>query len=714
MARRRLEQIVGRLVVGHADGETLTEHEAQRITAALGVAVPTSALVSSPAEAAAIALPGDRAVLKLVGPAHKTDVGGVRIVSNDPDTISGAAEDMSIGPDGLLVAEFVTHEAEILAGVRWTDAFGPVVTIGIGGVDTETAPDPAFLTMATLGAAEEAFGQAPGTRALVEGRRGAAPVTDSSTLAELAGRLLELGELVMPGLLTEFEMNPVVVSHGRLVALDALALVGSLRELAPPRPVGAIAHQLRPETIAVVGVSERMNPGRMIVRNILGAGFPAERLTIVKPGLAEMEGCRCVPSVSDLDGPVDLLVVAVAAAAVEEVMSEAMGQAHSVILIPGGVGERPGTEPVAARIRGSIAEARRKGSPTPVVSGPNSMGVRSVPGRYDATFIPGERMTPGTPTDHPVAVVAQSGAFTLSRLDRLPWLRPRYVVTVGNQIDLTVADYMEYFADDTDVSLVAAYVEGFALGGGSRALAAAGRLRSRGGLLLWYRGGRTPEGARSAASHTAAIATDDRVARALGEAAGVLAAHSLDDFDDLLRMATLLSGKEIAGGGVGVVSNAGFECVAAADASGGLAAADLSPATVARIDSLLSDAGLGEIAGTGNPLDLTPIAGDEVFAHVVEAVLDDPAVSVGVIGCVPYSPAVGMLPADVGRPDSLVERLAGLAGHPKPWVAVIDAGRLYDPAADRLEAVGVPVIRSMDRAVRLLDQYSRCRRGRTR
>jgi acyl-CoA synthetase (NDP forming) len=714
MTRPRLEDVVGRLVMGRSAGETLPEHEAQRITAALGIAVPTSVLVFSPVEAASTALPGHLVVLKLVGPAHKSDLGGVQIVENAPGAIRGAAGEMAIGPEGLLVAEFVTHEAEILAGVRWTDAFGPVVTIGVGGVDTETSPDPAFLAMATLGAAGEAFRLAPGTRALVEGRRGSAPVTDSSTLADLASRLLELGECVMPNLLTEFEMNPVVISEGRTVALDALAVVGSRRETAPPRPVGAIAHQLRPETIAVVGVSERMNPGRMIVRNILGAGFPAERLTIIKPGLAELDGCRCVPSVADLDEPVDLLVVAVAAGAVEELMGEAMGQARSVILIPGGVGERPGTEPVAARIRASISEARRADSPAPVVSGPNSMGVRSVPGHYDATFIPGERMTPGTATDHPVAVVAQSGAFTLSRLDRLPWLRPRYVVTVGNQIDLTVADYLEFFADDTGVSLVGAYVEGFAPGDGSRALAAAGRLRSRGGLMLWYRGGRTPEGARSAASHTAAIATDDRVARALGEAAGVLEAHSLDDFDDLLRMATLFAGKEIAGGGVGVVSNAGFECVVAADALGRLAAADLSSTTATRVGALLSDEGLREIAGVGNPLDLTPIAGDEVFAEVVEAVLDDPGVGVGVIGCVPYSPAIGMLPADVEREGSLIERLSALAAHPKPWVAVIDAGRLYDPAADRLEAVGVPVIRSMDRAVRLLGQYASCRLGRTR
>ena len=312
----------------------------------------------------------------------------------------------------------------------------------------------------------------------------------------------------------------------------------------------------------------------------------------------------------------------------------------------------------------------------------------------------------------PVGVVAQSGAFTLSRLDRVPWLRPRHVVTVGNQIDLTVGDFLGHFADDARISVAAAYIEGLAPGDGAAALDAARRLGSRGGVLLWYRGGRTERGARTAASHMAALATDDRIARTLGAAAGILEAETLDDFDDLLRLAVRFDGRPV-DRVIGVVSNAGFESVAAADALGGLSLAELSPATVARVEALLESAGLARLSGPGNPLDLTPMATDETFAGITEAVLDDPDVAIAVIGCVPYSPAVGMLPEHVGAEGSLVERLADLATHPTPWLAVVDAGRRYDPAAERLEGAGVPVIRSMDRAVRLLARYVACRLGAT-
>ena len=105
---------------------------------------------------------------------------------------------------------------------------------------------------------------------------------------------------------------------------------------------------------------------------------------------------------------------------------------------------------------------------------------------------------------------------------------------------------------------------------------------------------------------------------------------------------------------------------------------------------------------------MTPAA---AYAAVVETVLDDPAVDLAVVGCVPFTPSLHTLPDQVGTSGSLPDRLAALAGLPTPWVAVVDGGRKYDAMADRLEGAGVPVLRSMDRAVRLLARYAACRSG---
>ena len=114
-------------------------------------------------------------------------------------------------------------------------------------------------------------------------------------------------------------------------------------------------------------------------------------------------------------------------------------------------------------------------------------------------------------------------------------------------------------------------------------------------------------------------------------------------------------------------------------------------------------------------VDVTPIAGDEAFAGAVEVLLTDPAVDVGLVGCVPLTGALTTLPEERGEGLAGSEAVAARLGRvwsesDKPWVAVVDAGSLYDPFAARLEELGIPTFRSVDRALRLLGIYARHRR----
>src|SRR3989304_6216977 len=81
---------------------------------------------------------------------------------------------------------------------------------------------------------------------------------------------------------------------------------------APARPAGKLPRLLEPASIAIAGVSSGDNPGRTILRNLIRDGFEPARITVVKPGLATLDGCRCVPDVASLPAKVDLFVVAVA------------------------------------------------------------------------------------------------------------------------------------------------------------------------------------------------------------------------------------------------------------------------------------------------------------------------------------------------------------------------------------------------------------------
>jgi hypothetical protein len=112
-------------------------------------------------------------------------------------------------------------------------------------------------------------------------------------------------------------------------------------------------------------------------------------------------------------------------------------------------------------------------------------------------------------------------------------------------------------------------------------------------------------------------------------------------------------------------------------------------------------------------MDLTPILGDAHYEAVARAVLSDPKVDCGVIACVPCTGALQTLAdgagggEDVGHPDSIAGRLARLSREmSKPWVAVVDAGALYDPMVRVLESAGVPTFRAADRALRLFGVWA--------
>jgi acyl-CoA synthetase (NDP forming) len=283
-------------------------------------------------------------------------------------------------------------------------------------------------------------------------------------------------------------------------------------------------------------------------------------------------------------------------------------------------------------------------------------------------------------------------------------------------MDLTVGDCLAGLAEDPEVDLFAVYVEGFRPLDGLRFLEAARGIAASGRTVVLYRAGRTEAGARASASHTASLAGDGTVLRALCAAAGVVLAETLEEFEDLVLLFALLGKGPPRGPRLAAVSNAGFECVAMADNLGPFTLPAFGPATVERLRGILARHRVDAVVDVHNPLDLTPLTPDEGFAGAVEAVLADDGFDAAVVGCVPLSGALQTLAPgpghgeDVGREDGLVRRLGRLlrAGG-KPWVAVVDAGEPYDAMARLLAAEGIPTFRSADRALRAFGRWCAAR-----
>ena len=730
-------------------------------------------------------------VVKVASPEilHKTEVGGVAIldgaaVPDLPAAVEAAVADMEERfsdkrVEGYTINEFISYEPrighEMIVGYRFAADFGPVVSFGPGGIFAERLSS-AFKT----GSANAFFSPATTDRALVEtslrdneicvlasaGLRNTKPAIAFDRIVDVVQAFVEAAPFLAAEGILEFEVNPFVIAPNkggtakgeprpvamgnepRLVALDVLGKLGELSSIGADigrdaagkianlaqakRPVAKLDKFLAPASAAVIGVSEKgMNNGRIILNNLIHDGFDRKRLYVVKPGVAEIDGCACVPDVGSLPEKVDLFVLVIPAAQAAATIAELAekDKASSIIVIPGGLEEKGGTEAIVAKMRAALAASRESSGGGPLINGGNCLGIRSVPGKYNTLFIPEYKLPMPKGRVAPVALISQSGAFAICRVSKHPDINPKYLVTCGNQMDLTVGDWLEHVAADPEIEVFAVYVEGFKPLDGEKLLRAVRSIVASGRTVIFYRAGRTAAGAAASASHTASIAGDWPVTRSLLAGAGAVVAESLDAFDDALTTFALLRGKKrpdlaVPGASkaraprLGAVSNAGFECVAFADNLGSMELASFSPETGPKLERVFAEARIGEIVDVHNPVDLTPMAGDGAYEATFRAVLEDPAVDCGIVGIVPLTVMMNSLAADpavheedVRREDSLAGRYGKLiAEGDKPWVAVVDSGVPYDPLVHALEAKGVPTFRTADRALAMLDLW--LKRGR--
>ena len=741
------------------DGRSfLLEPEVYEILRDAGIATPRHAYVPAGQKIGRkdlLALGTAEVVVKIVSPLviHKSDVGGVAFAKADPAAVSKAcaamlrtvlarsraAERKAVRESvrGFLLVEKVAFDdvgfgSEILLGLRNSQDFGPVLTMGSGGLDVEYMNARLKEGRAVAIASAHLLDEANAT-ALIEplaffGKlaapfRGRKPLVSPKVLVETLLRFRDLAaafspfSTVTPFVLEEAEVNPFVVRRGRLVPLDGVCRFSRAKAATSARPVEAVGRLLKPASIGIIGVSEKMNIGHVILNNILKGGFAAANVVVVKPGIGSIEGCRCVPTVEAMPGTVDLFVLTLAADQCYDVMKDLVdhGKARSVILIAGGMGEKEGGASIEGRIRDLLGEGRKSGKTTPVVNGGNCLGIVSKPGLYDTLFIPDHKLPRPKRAGSASAMISQSGAFMICRMSKMPSIEPLYSVSLGNQIDLTASDYLNYLKDDPGIRTFTVYMEGFKPGDGLAFARAIREITASGRSVLVYKAGRSPEGRSATSSHTASVAGDYGVFKALCEQAGAIVANDLFEFESFMKGLAWLEGRVVRGRRVGLVSNAGFECVMMADNlkdGAGLELAAFAPETRERILGSLRPLGIDRLLDVHNPLDVTPVADDAAFGESTRAFIEDPGVDCAVISNVPLTKALQTLPAgeghgeDLTRPGAFAARTIEIfRSTSKPVVVNIDAGALYDPLADHLEKAGIPVFRRADEAVRFLRLY---------
>ena len=728
----------------------LLEPEVYEILGLAGLPAPKYLFYPMPdldASAAALdiasRLEGSKVVIKIVSSKilHKTESGGVKIPVREKSPVEETLKTMRDKfpeAEGLMACEFVEHSPfalgeELMIGARADEAFGPVVTLGPGGTNAEgltaalksgTSPAIMPVELAHNAAAWQDFLDKAWVWRYTAGKvRGSQRLAGDGEMVKWLEAFAHLMRHFRDGgaskfAIVEFEVNPVAVSKGRLTALDGVLRFRPAvkKERFRPSKKG-LAGLLKPSTVAVAGVSgTKMNMARIILNNVLKAGFDRNKVFVIKEGMAEIDGIKCYAGPGDLPEIVDLYVVAVPSAEVPEVLDRAgeSGKVNGVVLISGGMGEKAGSEDVGAGVARAIARAREK-NPDFVLSGGNSLGIVLPLSRVNTLFIPEYKMAyPLAENPHiaKTAFVSQSGAFVISALSKMPWLKPAYSVTVGNQQDITVVDYVERLAEEEDLKVLLVYLEGFKYADGLLLARVIEHARKKGKQVIVYKAGRTAAGQKAVMGHTASIAGDYAVARIILEAAGALVADNFDDFNDLAAMACHFSGLEIKNGNTFFLSNAGFEAAGMADSVGGVLTAELKDAKLMEeMQKVLKESRLDGIVDVKNPLDITPMASDDAIGRITELALASGEFGAVILSMVPLTPAMNTLPkSGSDYPDDLersfLRHTAERIKHEgKPLIFCAAAGPLYDPYREFARGLGLPVFSSADRAARIYRRY---------
>ncbi|MCF8142338.1 MAG: bifunctional acetate--CoA ligase family protein/GNAT family N-acetyltransferase [Deltaproteobacteria bacterium] len=443
----------------------------------------------------------------------------------------------------------------------------------------------------------------------------------------------------------------------------------------------------RPTSVALVGATDREGTiGHALWRNLTTGRFKG-RVYPVNPHRKALGKAVVYPSISAIEAPLDLAVIATPINTVPEVLAAcAQKQVGGAIVISAG-GKEIGKEGI--RSEKEIQKAAAKGKIR--IVGPNCMGIIAAEPGLNASFAE-EMPLPGR-----IAFLSQSGAICSAILDLSfeESIGFRYFVSVGSMLDVDFGDLINYFGHDPEVSSILLYIEQLSR---VRKFLSAARTVTRFKPIIVLKSGRSPAGAKAASSHTGALAGEDAIYDAAFERAGII---RVDTIQELFDCAELVAKQTPAkGSSLAILTNGGGPGVMAADAlaTSGLVPAQLESSTIQQLNGVLPS-----YWSRGNPIDMLGDATIERWRKVVGIMLEAREIQALLIIFVPQALTPG---TEVAR--ALVERLG--AGPHYPVLGVWMGGKSAREPRQLLNRAGIPTYDTPERAVRAfvhLRRYAR-------
>jgi acetyl coenzyme A synthetase (ADP forming)-like protein len=613
-----------------AEGRTsLTAPECKAACDAYGIPVPREGLATSAAEAAAIGTEiGYPIVMKIVSPdiLHKTEAGGVLVGVADENAAKAGYErivssakayksDADIA--GVQVQAMVAGGGqEVIVGAVTDPSFGKLVAFGLGGILVEVLKDITFRLAPTTSDDGRSMLDSLQASEVLDGVRGSEAVNRDA----LTNIIVNVSELIsdFPEI-QEIDLNPVLADEIGATAVDSLITVDFSPQKEVYRPsqediVAAMQHIMNPKAVAVIGASEGEGKiGNSVMKNIINGGYQGE-LYPINPKADEILGKKAYKSVKDVPGEIDVAVFAVPAkfcvAAMEEVGEKGIPGA---VMIPSGFAEVGEHE-----LQDELVAAARKNNVR--IMGPNIYGFYYTPSNLCATFC--------TPYDvkGKTALSSQSGGVGMSIIgySRSTKMGVSAIVGLGNKSDLDEDDLLTYFEQDDNTDVMAMHAEDLKDG---RSFAEVAKRVSKKKPIVMLKAGRTQLGAKAAASHTGALAGNDKIYDDVLRASGVIRAYNLNDMLQFARGLPVLptpKGEEIV-----IITGAGGSGVLLSDAvvDNGL--------SLMKFPSDLDEAFkefIPPFGASGNPVDITGGEPPITYENTIRLGLEDDRVHSLILG----------------------------------------------------------------------------------
>lgn len=448
-----------------------------------------------------------------------------------------------------------------------------------------------------------------------------------------------------------------------------------------------------PSRVAVVGASDQPGKvGAVIWRNL--SSFDGEVIPVTRSSAA-VGGVRAYPSLLEVDGQVDLVILAVPSRAAPAVARQAAAkEVGAMVVLAGGFAE---TGDEGAALQAELVEAAGKVR----IVGPNCFGVQNMARRLNASITPaGDAQAGG------IALITQSGAYGMAIHAMAPdeHLRFGKVYSSGNKADIGDHEVIRYLDEDPETDVICLLAESVTDGA---ALAAAIRDASPTTPVIVAKTGRSDAGARAARSHTGSMATDDGLFRAAMDQAGAITVRT---GLEMLDAARVLAGQPLpAGNRAAIITNSGGTGVEMVDmlADEGVDVPLLSPELRSRIAQRLP-----AFASAANPVDMTPVW--PRFAELYPWLINTLAGSGEVDLVIPV--LLQRAAMDEANLAGILDTVESLRrdGIEVPVYCCWVAPRAERPKSDLLQAAGIPCLEWPERTARTIGHVVRYSRARAR